>query len=90
MSRSAPGSWVSRPALTPSCPSKSHRAQAYDVVVSDAAHPTDEAPHGTALLPSDLTDDQLADAPVLASIDALVIEDLSEDEDDAFAAALGS
>jgi hypothetical protein len=59
-------------------------------LVSDAAHPTNEAPHGTALLPSDLTDEQLADAPVLASIEALVIENLSEDEDEAFAAALGS
>jgi len=39
------------------------------------------------LLPADLTDDQLAAAPVLASIDALLIENLSEDEDDAFAAA---
>lgn len=58
--------------------------------MSDAAHPTDEAPHGSALLRSDLTDDQLAEAPVLASIDNLLIEDLSEDEDDAFAAALGS
>jgi hypothetical protein len=42
------------------------------------------------LLPGDLTDDQLAAAPVLASADALLIEDLSEDEDDAFAAALDS
>ncbi len=60
------------------------------VDVSDAAHPTDEAPHGTALLPSDLTEDQLAKAPALASVDTLLIEDLSEKEDDAFAAALGS
>lgn len=58
--------------------------------MSDAAHPTDEAPHGTTLLPDDLTDDQLAKAPALASVDALLIEDLSEEEDDAFAAALGS
>ena len=58
--------------------------------VSDAAHPEDEAPHGTGLLPSDLTEDQLAAAPVLASIDTLLIEELSDDEDDAFAAALDS
>jgi hypothetical protein len=57
--------------------------------VSDAAHDHDDAAHGTSLLPSDLTEDQLAAAPVLASIDALVIEELSEDEDNAFAAALG-
>jgi len=43
-----------------------------------------------APLPSDLTDEQLAAAPVLASIDALLIEELSEDEDEAFAAALDS
>ena len=60
------------------------------VVVSDAARRPAEAPRGTSRLPSDLTDDQLAAAPVLASIDALVIEELSEDEDEAFAAALES
>ena len=60
------------------------------VVVSDAAHPADQASHGTAMLSEDMTEDQLAEAPVLASIDALVIEELSEDEDDAFAAALES
>jgi hypothetical protein len=58
--------------------------------VSDAADRKDEAPHGTALLPSDLTDDQLAAAPILTSVDALLIEELSDDEDDAFAAALES
>jgi hypothetical protein len=42
------------------------------------------------LLSADLTDDQLDAAPVLDSIDSLLIEDLSEDEDDAFAAALES
>ncbi len=58
------------------------------VGVSDAAHPRDEAPHGTLQLPRDLTEDQLDSAPVLESIDTLLIEELSEDEDDAFAAAL--
>lgn len=58
--------------------------------MSDAAHDHDDVPHGTSLLPSDPTEDQLAAAPVLASIDTLLIEELSEDEDDAFAAALGS
>jgi hypothetical protein len=42
------------------------------------------------LLPADLTDDQLDAAQVLDSIDSLLIEDLSEAEDDAFAAALES
>ncbi len=62
----------------------------YDGGVSDAVRHSGEVPKGTSLLPPDLTEGQLAAAPVLASIDALVIEDLSEDEDDAFTAALES
>ena len=58
--------------------------------VSDAVRPSGEVPHGTSLLPADLTGDQLDAAPVLDSIDSLLIEELSEDEDDAFAAALES
>ncbi len=58
--------------------------------VSDAADHRDQVPHGTALLPSDLTEDQLAAAPVLTSIDTLLIEELSVDEDEAFAIALDS
>ena len=42
------------------------------------------------LLPRDLTEEELGKAPVLVSVDALVIEGLTADEDDAFAAALGS
>ncbi len=56
--------------------------------MSDVAKRPDDAPHGTSLVPSDLTEDQLAAAPVLASVDTLLIEDLLEDEDDAFVAAL--
>ena len=58
--------------------------------VSDAADQPDQARHGTGLLPSDLTEYQLAAAPVLTSIDTLLIEELSVDEDEAFANALGS
>ena len=58
--------------------------------MSDAAHQADEVPPGAGLLPPDLTRDQLAAAPVMRSIDALLIEDLDEDEDEAFAAALTS
>lgn len=47
-----------------------------------------DAPRGTSQLPRDLTADELAAAPVLVTIDALLIDDLSEDEDNAFAAAL--
>lgn len=60
------------------------------VDVSDAVRPSREAPHGTSLLAADLTDDLLDAAPVLDSIDALLIDELSEDEDEAFAAALES
>ena len=57
--------------------------------MSDVAH-DHEPPRGTSPLPPDLTDDQLAAAPALASPDMLVIEGLSEEEDNAFADALGS
>ena len=58
--------------------------------VSDAADQPVRAPHGTGQLPSDLTEDQLVAAPVLTSIDTLLIEELSVDEDEAFANALGT
>lgn len=68
-----------------------HRAQGRTLGrVSDAVRPAGEDPHGTTLQPADLTDDQLDAAPVLDSIDSLLIEELSVDEDDAFAAALES
>ncbi len=60
------------------------------MAVSDAVRPSSETPHGASLLPADLTDDQLDAAPVLDSIDSLLIEELAEDEDDAFATALKS
>jgi hypothetical protein len=57
--------------------------------VSDgAAHHRDEAPRGTGLLPADLTPAQLASAPTMSSVDELLIDDLTDDEDDAFAAAV--
>lgn len=46
--------------------------------------------HGTTLLPRDLTSEQLRSAPVLGSLDSLLIDDLYEDEDDAFADAIDS
>ncbi len=57
--------------------------------MSDAAHHDDHDRRGTLLLPADLTEEQLAAAPALASVDALLIDGLTDDEDDAFAAALG-
>lgn len=60
------------------------------MVVMSSANSQRESPFGTSPLPTDLTDEQLAAAPVLVSADALLIEELSEAEDEAFAAALGS
>jgi len=58
--------------------------------MSNAANRDERGPHGTTLLARDLTPGELRSAPSLASVDALVIEDLAADEDDAFAAALDS
>lgn len=58
--------------------------------MSNAAHHDQDGPHGTSLLPRDLSDEEFAAAPVLVSLDALLIDDLTADEDDAFAAALTS
>jgi hypothetical protein len=59
-------------------------------LVSNAAPDHGAVPHGTALMPRDLTDEQLAAAPTLDSADVLLIDDLSANEDAVFAAALGS
>lgn len=40
------------------------------------------------MLPRDLTEAEFAAAPILESLDALVIEDLTDDEYDSFLAAL--
>ena len=58
--------------------------------MSDAAQYRDEPAHGTALPPADLSAAQLEAAPSLTSVDALLIDVLSDGEDDAFAAALGA
>lgn len=58
--------------------------------MSNAAHRDHHASHGADLLPRDLTDEELAAAPLLVSLDALLIDELTDDEDDAFAAALSS
>lgn len=56
--------------------------------MSDAAPHRDGTGRGTTVLPDDLTQDQLASAPALKSLDTLLVDDLTDDEDDAFAAAL--
>jgi hypothetical protein len=61
------------------------------VSVSNTARQHDEdAPRGTSLLPRDLTPAQLTAAPVLASADSLNIDELTDEEYDAFLAALRS
>ncbi len=46
--------------------------------------------HGLSLLPRDLTAEQLLSAPVLARLDQLLIEGLTDHEDEAFAAVTQS
>jgi hypothetical protein len=58
--------------------------------MSDAAANHHAAGDGLALLPPDLTEHQLSSAPMLASVDELLIDELTDDEDDAFAAALAT
>jgi hypothetical protein len=55
--------------------------------VSDAACQRSESPHGTSLLPRDLTLAKLDAAPLLSSLDQLLIADLTDEEADSFAAA---
>lgn len=47
-------------------------------------------PSGFDGLPRDLTEHELDSAPVLDSVDDLLIEDLTDEEADAFFAALGA
>lgn len=59
--------------------------------VSDNAREANEVtPCGMTLLPRDLTAAQLEAAPVLASADQLVIDELTDQEYDDFVAALRS
>lgn len=58
--------------------------------MSDAANTQGHGPHGTGLLPRRLTEAELADGPVLASLDDLVIEDLGDDEYARFLDVLGA
>lgn len=45
-------------------------------------------PSGTSLLPRDLTEEDFAAAPVHESLDDLLIEDLTDDEDESFIEAI--
>ena len=58
--------------------------------VSENVPDRGDSVRGTSLLPTDLTEEELAAAPILLSADALLIKDLTADEDEAFAAALTS
>ena len=57
--------------------------------MSTARH-RDYGPHGTSLLPHDLTARVLAGVPVIDDLDALVIEDLTDEEYKAFLGAITS
>lgn len=50
----------------------------------------DERPRGTSTLPPGLTEQELRDAPVLVSVEQLIIEDLTEEEFEAFDQAIHS
>lgn len=56
--------------------------------VTDQAADRGGGPHGVGLLPRDLTEDELNAAPILVSADTWLIDDLTVDEDESFAAAL--
>lgn len=56
--------------------------------VSDAATHDHDGPHGTSLLPRDLTDEEFAALPILESLEQLEIEDLTDDEYEKFVAAI--
>ena len=59
--------------------------------MSNTGRQHDEAaPRGTSCLPLDLTPAQLESAPVLSSVDSLVIHELIDEEYDAFLAAARS
>lgn len=58
------------------------------VPMSDQAALGREAPQGFGRLPRDLTEDEPSAAPILRSADTLLIDDLTVDEDESFAAAL--
>lgn len=59
-------------------------------IVSDLAHGDSDGPHGLSTLPRDLTEEELRRAPVLASADLLIMDDLTEDEFEAFDRAVNS
>ena len=65
------------------------RVRRYHGAMSDAVSNGLGMPNGTSLLPRDLTADELMTAPVLQSMDTLLIDGWSDEEDDAFAAAIG-
>ena len=58
--------------------------------VSNAAANDHDGPHGTNLLPRDLTAEELEAAPVLGSLEDLEIADLSDVEYERFLDALSS
>jgi hypothetical protein len=60
----------------------------YDAAVGKNRNEFSELPAGLRWLPPDLTPAELASAPILHSVDDLVIEDLTDDEYAAFVTAI--
>jgi hypothetical protein len=58
--------------------------------MSDLAQGDNDGPQGLSTLPRDLTEEELRRAPVLASADLLIMDDLTEDEFEAFDRAVHS
>lgn len=58
--------------------------------MSNAAQTHSEGPHGTGLLPRDLTPKELAAGPVIDDPDSLLIDELTDKEYEAFLTALAS
>lgn len=58
--------------------------------MSNAAPLPAEAPKGIGLLPNDLTDEDWANAPVLRSLDQLVVDEFTDEEFEIFLDAVSS
>lgn len=58
------------------------------MTMGDAARIDHPGPQGTGVLPRRLTETEMNDAPTLASLDDLVIEDLGDEEYDRLLEAL--
>lgn len=72
----------------PVCSPSTEERPPHSETVQRGTTNTPDMPNGAPLLPVDLTAEQLAAAPVLESVDDLIIDELTDEEYDAFVAAL--